>query len=284
MTIEIDRPLSLLADGLHFTECPRWHSGRLYFSDMTGKTVYSVGEDGGPETVCKVAARPGGLGFAPNGDLLISAMDEGRILRMRDGKLSEYANLSKLAPTGINDMIVSPEGRCYVGRYCTTAPIPIDPIFVVDKDGSIRESADGFEGANGMVLTADGKRLIVAESAGRRLAILDIAADGSPVGRRTFADLPPDHFPDGICGDDQGGIWVSCAIGPGVVRVEEGGNITHQITIGGGRFAFACTLGGSDGQTLFICTSKDWVHERTSVETLARIESVRVPFRQAGTP
>lgn len=197
--------------------------------------------------------------------------------------MSEYADFSGRVRAGVNDMIVSPEGRCYVGRYFAD-PHQDEPLIFVDERGGVHDSADMLGVANGMVLTADGKHLIVAESAACRIAIFDLAADGSPVNRRTFAQLPDGYHPDGICGDDRGGVWIGCAQGPGVLRITDGGEITHRLTIGDGRFAYACALGGRDGDTLFICTAGAFDPVAHMPSGGGRIEAVRVPFRQAGIP
>ena len=244
MTIEIEDRPTLFADGLFFPEYPRWHDGRLYISDMQGQTVHRSEAGGGLAPYCRVEGRPGGIGFLPDGTMLVVAMTEARILRLTADGLALHADLAAAAPGGINDMVVSRSGRAYVGRYCHDVPPPTEPLLLVDAQGGWRDGADGLQVANGMVLTDDGRRLIVAESAGGRLAQFDLTAEGLPIARRSFAELPPGHYPDGICGDAAGGIWVACCTGPGLVRVEEGGRITHRVTIGDGRFAYACALGG----------------------------------------
>jgi sugar lactone lactonase YvrE len=286
VTIEIDAQPQILAEGFLFTECPRWRAdeGKLYFSDMHGQKVHRVDEAGGLETVCTLDCKAGGIGFLPAGDLLVAAMPQGRILRLRDGKLSEYVGFSDRTRAGINDMIVSSAGRCYVGRYFHPDPPLDEPLIFVDETGGVHDSVETLGVANGMVLTADGKRLIVAESAWCRLSVFDLDAAGSPVNRRTFAQLPEGHYPDGICGDAEGGVWVTCAQGPGVLRVVDGGAITHRLAIGLGRFAYACALGGADGHTLFLCTAGPFEHETHTPTGGGRIETLRVPFRQSGTP
>jgi sugar lactone lactonase YvrE len=286
LTIEIETRPRVLADGFRFTECPRWRAGegKLYFSDMHSHKVHRMDKAGTVETVCTLESNAGGIGFLPDGDLIVAAMPEGRILRLHAGELSEYANFSERTSAGINDMIVSAEGRCYVGRYFHPDPPVDEPLIIVDEQGGVRDGTDTLGVANGMVLTADGKRLIVAESAACRIAIFDLDAGGVPVNRRTFAQLPDGYYPDGICGDDRGGIWAACAMGPGVIRVVDGGEITHRLSYDDGRFAYACALGGRDGDTLFICTAG--VFDPVAHVALggAHIEALRVPFVQAGIP
>ena len=284
MTIMIETTPAILAEGFRFTECPRWRDGWLYFSDMHGKTVYRVDEAGRLETVCRVEARPGGLGFLPDGDMLIVSMDDARILRLGADGLSDHADMASVARTGVNDMIVSTAGRAYAGKYCHDFPPPSEPLLFVDERGAWREAGGPLAVANGLVITADGKRLIVAESAGCRLSVFDLDDEGVPQNRRIFADLPQGHYPDGICGDAEGGIWVTCCMGPGLVRVEEGGTITHLTPMAGDRFAYACALGGADGRTLFICSAGPFDPAIMHEGRTARIETVRVPYAGSGIP
>jgi sugar lactone lactonase YvrE len=284
MTITIDAKPEILAAGFNFTECPRWRDGWLYFSDMHGKTVYRVNEAGTLETICRVEARPGGLGWLPNGDMLIVSMDDARILRLSASGLSEYADLSRVCKTGVNDMIVSRSGRAYAGKYCHDLPPPAEPLLFIDHGGAWRETGEPLQVANGLVITADGKRLIVAESAGGCLSVFDLDETGVPGSRKIFAELPAGHYPDGICGDAEGGVWVTCCLGPGVIRVAEGGAVTHLIPIDDGRFPYACALGGADGRSLFICTADSFAAVADLTRKTARIETVRVNFTQSGIP
>ena len=284
MTATIAAKPAILAAGFNFTECPRWRDGWLYFSDMHGRTVYRVNESGLLERICRVEARPGGLGWLPNGDMLIVSMDNARILRLHASGLREYADLSSAAKTGLNDMVVSRGGRAYAGKYCHDLPPPSEPLLLVEPGGVWRETGAALQVANGMVLTAGGKRLIVAESAGSRLSAFDLDANGVPGEGRLFAELPEGHYPDGICGDAEGGIWVTCCLGPGVIRVEEGGAVTHLVPIDDGRFAYACALGGADGRSLFICTAESFAAVADLTLKSARVEVVHVPFAQSGIP
>ena len=284
MTDVLTETPRVLADGFSFTECPRWRDGWLYFSDMHGRTVYRVDEAGTLETVCRVEARPGGLGFTSEGELLVVSMDDARLLRLEAGALVDYADLKRFAPTGLNDMVLSPNGVAYAGKYSHAKPPPTEPLLVITPGGEAREQGGPLKVANGLVVSADGRRLIVAESAGQRLSQFDIALDGPIGGRRDFACLPAGHYPDGICGDAEGGVWVACCRGPGLVRVLEGGEITHSLPMAGERFPFACALGGADGRTLFICSAARFDPDRMEQTRTARIETVRAPFPQSGVP
>ncbi len=283
MTTDLEG-LATVAEGFAFTECPRWHQGWLYFSDMYGCTIFRLNEAGTVEEVVREEARPGGLGFAADGSLLFAAMDAGRVMKLKDGVVTLHADLTPIAPGGINDMIVSPEGRCYIAHFSHDIPPPSKPVIFIDEHGTASETGDLLKVANGMILTADGRRLIVAESAGGRISSMDLGEGGRPENRTTFAELPPGHFADGICGDDAGGVWVTCCRGPGVVRVEEGGAVTHRIMIGDDRFAYACALGGADGRILFVCTAGRYEREGMAEKRDSRIEAIRVPFAGSGIP
>ena len=181
-------------------------------------------------------------------------------------------------------MVVSRSGRAYAGKYSHDMPPPTEPLLFIDQTGAWRETGEPLKVANGMVITADGKRLIVAESAGGCLSVFDLDEAGVPGARKIFAELPEGPYADGICGDAQGGIWVTCCLGPGVIRVEEGGAVTHLVPIADGRFPYACALGGADGQTLFICTAESFAAVADLTLKSARIETVHVPFAQSGIP
>ena len=88
-----------IISGLAFGEGPRWHDGALWFSDMHGHVVIRSTVDGDTTTVAEVAHdEPSGLGWLPDGRLLVVAMETGKLLRQEhDGTLVEHADLSGLA-------------------------------------------------------------------------------------------------------------------------------------------------------------------------------------------
>ena len=98
-----------LIEGLAFGEGPRWRDGRLYYSDMHRHVVETVDLDGSRETVCEVPGRPSGLGWLPDGRMLVVSMTDRRVLRLEPGgDLVEHADLSGLASEQCNDMVVAP--------------------------------------------------------------------------------------------------------------------------------------------------------------------------------
>jgi sugar lactone lactonase YvrE len=285
----IDTQLKIEADGFAFTECPRWHEGQFYFSDVQGNRVCRLSTTGKVATLLELADNPSGLGFLPNGDLLVVSVHDEKLLRVsKDGSLREHADLSGVVDYGINDMVVDAAGRAYVGQFGyehSAGSMPeASPIILVDPEGRVSVGPDRVLVANGMVLTPDGRTLICAESAGGKLSAYDVGTNGSLSNRRTFARLPPGHYPDGICLDAAGGVWVACVLGPGFVRVLEGGTVTHVVPMPEGRFAYACMLGGADRKTLYLCTSERYDPAYLKSCRTSRIESIRVDSPGAGLP
>ena len=276
----------ILLSGLTFPEGPRWHDGRLWFSDFYSHRVIAVDPQGRAETIVQVPQQPSGLGWLPDGSLLIVSMLDRKLMRFADGVLSEYADLSKFATGPCNDMVVDAQGRAYVGNFGfdrhkgeperTTCLIRVDP----DRFVSIATEELLFP--NGAVITPDGKKLIIGETIGQCLTIFDIAADGSLANRGVFAQMP-EMFPDGICLDAEGAVWFSNPRKGYVARVFEGGRIAERIEVGPGRGAYACMLGGEDGRTLFILTNSGSGPDMAS-KTDGRIETVRVEVPGAGWP
>lgn len=275
----------VLLDGLAFPEAPRWHEGRLWFSDFYTHRVVTVDLDGHAETVVEVPQQPSGLGWMPDGSLLVVSMLDRRLMRLENGALRAVADLSALATGPCNDMVVDAAGRAYVGNFGFDRhrgePQRSACIARVDPDGRIERAADDLMFPNGTVITPDGKTLVVGETMANRLTAFDIGAGGSLSRRRVFAQIDG-CFPDGICLDAQGAIWVADPRGNRVVRVFEGGRVARTISTGQ-RGAFACMLGGEDRRTLFICTntgSGPAMADRRD----GRIEVARVDAPGAGLP
>jgi len=248
-------PRKLLAS-LAFPESPRWRAGRLWFSEKRAHRVMSVDMNGASTCEVVVPGEPSGLGWSPEGDLLVVSMTDRRLLQVRGAGTEQVADLSALARGKCNDMVVDRTGRAYVGHfgYDLGAGAPPAPasLILVTPDGRLREVADQLAFPNGCVVTPDGATLIVAESAANRLTAFTILDDGSLVDRRLFAALGS-TVPDGICLDAEGALWVADPLGCEVVRVRSGGEIVERVSTGA-RGAFACELGGADLRTLFICT------------------------------
>jgi len=275
-----------LLDDLCFPEGPRWHEGRLWFSDMHDHKVRAVDSDGRAETIVDLGERrPSGLGWTPDGRLLVVSMVDRRLLRLEPDGLVEVANLMELASFHCNDMVVDSQGRAYVGNFgfdldARETPRPT-ALVRVDPDGSARVAADDLSFPNGAVITPDGGTLIVGETFSARLTAFDVASDGALSNRRVWAQLEG-AVPDGIALDAEGQIWVASPVSAEVLRVRQGGQVTSRIQVE--TQAFACMLGGQAGTTLFICTAENSSPEETAATRRGRIETVEVDVPRSGLP
>jgi len=277
--------LQVLVDGLTFPEAPRWRDGKLWFSDFYSFRVLAVDLAGHVSTVAHVPQRPSGLGWLPDGRLLVVSMLDRSLLRLDEGKLSKIADLSALATGPCNDMVVDAHGRAYVGNFGYDRHAGQEPrttcIARIDPDGAVVRAAEDLLFPNGTVITPDGKTLVVGETFAHRLTAFDIAADGTLSNRRVFAQLDG-VSPDGICLDVEGAIWVADPWGKRVVRVFDGGRVERTIATGE-RGAYACMLGGEDRRTLFICTNTGSGPAMADKRD-GRIEFLRVDVPGAGLP
>jgi sugar lactone lactonase YvrE len=290
-----------LISGLSFTECPRWRDGRLYVSDFYTQRVLAVALDGAAETVAHVPQQPSGLGFLPDGRLLIVSMRDRRLLRREtDGSLTVYADLSALASWHLNDMLVDHDGYAWVGNFgfdlMSGAPARATELICVAPDRTAKVVAGGLGFPNGMALTPDGRTLILAETTMNRLSAFNVAL-GSLSERRTWAAFgdPPASTdigemigqvavaPDGICLDAEGAVWVADAAHGRLIRVAEGGSILEELTANGVGL-FACMLGGDQGRTLFACAAPTFQEAEASVHHRASILMAEVEVPHAGLP
>jgi sugar lactone lactonase YvrE len=280
------REREVLLGGLGFGEGPRWHDGRLWFSDMGAARVMAVDPDGRAEVVLEVPTRPSGLGWLPDGRLLVVSMRDRRVLRLEpDGEVVVHADLADLASFDCNDMVVDGLGRAYVGNAgfdLSARPLEVRAaeVVLVTPDGEARVVDDEVVFPNGSVVTPDGSTLVVAETFGQCLTAFTIAEDGSLTDRRTFASLRGTS-PDGICLDAEGAVWVADANGSACLRVREGGEVVDRVDTGRG--CFACMLGGADRRTLFLMTAEGFEGAAIRRRTAA-IEVVEVEVPGAGYP
>jgi len=286
----------LVAEGLTFGEGPRWREGRLWLSDFHDHAVKSVGPDGRLRTEIELDDQPSGLGWLPDGRLLVVAMTSRRLLRREpDGRLVTHADLSAVATFHTNDMVVDAQGRAYVGNFgfdldhaLETRGIPdvlahhaTATLARVDPDGRVHEAATELHFPNGTVITPDGRTLILAETLAARLTAFDVAPDGALSRRRVFADIPG-CAPDGICLDAEGAIWVANAIAPECVRVREGGEIAERVQTD--QPCYACMLGGDDGRTLYALTAATSIAREARAKRSGRVLAARVAVPHAGLP
>jgi sugar lactone lactonase YvrE len=286
------RKAEVLATGISFGEGPRWHDGRMWFSDFYDHAVKSVGVGGDVRVEVEIDDQPSGLGWLPDGDLLIVSMLKRRVLRRSaaDGTLSVHADLSGLATWHCNDMTVDAAGRAYVGNFGfdfeaamaerglegVLADCPTARLALIDPDGAVRVAAEDLKFPNGTMITPDGRTLIIGETFAGHMTAFDIAADGSLSNRRVWAAIFP-RVPDGACLDADGSVWISNPAAPECVRVAEGGEVREVIETG--LPCYACMLGGEDGRTLFMFTS-----QTGAGKPVGQIEVARVDAGHAGRP
>lgn len=270
--------------GLGLVESPRWHDGRLYFSDWTAHEVIALDLDGKHEVVARVESFPLCTAWRADGRLMIVDSRQGLLMRLEpDGSLVTHADLNGLG-RGWNDIAVDGRGNIYINRigFDMLAGGAFAPGYVVHvgPDGSAREVADDIAFPNGMAVTQDDSTLIVADSYGNRLTAFDIEADGGLSNRRVWADTGEDH-PDGICIDAEGAVWYADVGNKHCVRVWEGGEVLQTVTVDRG--CFACVLGGQDGKTLFIVAA-EWRMPEMVPPGTGRVLSTQVMVPGAGWP
>ena len=251
--------LQTLMTGIVFGESPRWHEGRLWFSDWGAEELIAIDLEGNSEVAVRVRSFPFCIDWLPDGRLLIvSSRDRAVLRREPDGSLVTHTELSGLSDGGWNEIVVDGRGNAYVngGGFDLLAGEEFAPGIVAraTPDGSARQVADGIAFPNGMVVTPDNSALIVAESYASRLTAFDIAADGGLSNRRVWADLGA-GVPDGICLDAEGAVWYADVPNKRCVRVREGGEVLQTIDLDRG--CFACMLGGPDRRTLFL-VAREW--------------------------
>lgn len=297
----VQSPIDVVVDDRAFLECPRWHDGRIWVSDLYRHEVISIGDDG--DVIVEATLpddEPSGLGWLPDGRLLITAMESGRIMRREtNGEIVVHADLSSVATGKLNDMVVAADGTAYIGafgfEFKRDTPIRPANLVRVAPDGTYSVEADNLLFPNGMVITPDGV-LIVAESMGNRLTAFDIRPDGTLTDQRVWAsfgpELPRDSVkaamsaaavaPDGIGLDSTGGVWVADALNRRVIRVVEGGDITDEVHFPTG--VFACMLGGHEGNTLYACAAPNSSEAARRHTRDASLLATRVNATHGGHP
>jgi len=282
-----------LVDGLGFPEGPRWHDNKLWFSDFRTGKVMTADLDGNTDVVVQLDDQPSGLGWLPDGSLLIVSMTKQVLLKLNKNGLSLVADLSTLATSTCNDMVVDSRGNAYIGNFGAPIETPaaqLAEIILVKPDGGAQVAAKDMVFPNGSVITPDGKTYIVGETYAARLTAFDIQSDGTLANRRIWAQfddmgvvkdrnvLRTRVLPDGICLDEEGAIWVASPNDRSeVIRAVEGGEILDRITVE--TFPYACMLGGEDRKTLFILTS-----DLYKSGMVGKIETVRADVPGAGFP
>jgi sugar lactone lactonase YvrE len=278
--------LKTVHDGGRYFEGPRWHAGRLWFVDCMERTLLSLSPSGQCEQHAKFDDdTPCGLGILPDGRIIVLTMFKKRLFALRDGELSPYADLSGIATGTIDDMIVDGQGRAYVGDLGFDLPPPegrgaVGRIILVTPDGAARVVADGLRFPNGIAVSADNSRLVVAEMDGACLADYDIAPDGGLKLRERFGNM---KSPDGICLDREGAVWVAAFEEDAFIRLDPAGRELQRIEVAGRR-ALACVLGGPARRTLYCLSAATSYEELRQRKSSSRIDVVEVEVAGAGNP
>ena len=285
---------AILVDGLYFGEGPRWHEGRLWFSDFYAHAIKSIDEAGAMRIELELDDQPSGLGWLPDGRLLVVAMKERAVRRLDPDGLVLHADISALTAHLCNDMVVDAQGSAWVGNFGfdldadlkargleVLGDHPVANLVRVDADGTVHLAARDMHFPNGSVITADGKTLIVAETLAGCLTSFTINDDKSLADRRVWASLEG-MGPDGICLNEDNQVWVANALAPEVVLVAEGGEIVQRVATS--QPCYACMLGGEDAKTLFAVTAASSDAETVSATKTGKIETIRVTAARAGWP
>jgi sugar lactone lactonase YvrE len=296
------RELRTLLEGGSFFESPRWHDGRWWLSDFYRHRVLTVEEDGRSEDVLEVEGQPSGLGWMPDGSLLVVSMRDRRILRWDGAERTLHADVAEHCGGHLNDMVVDRRGRAYAGNFGFDLMAFADPqtanLIRVEPDGTSSVAAEDMYFPNGSVITPDGRTLIVGETAGARYTAFTIEDDGSLSDRRIWAQVAetPEittfeetlgklrFGPDGCGLDAEEHIWSADEVGARCVRLAPGGEIVEEIAAPEGLNIFACMLGGDDGRTLLMCAAPDFIEQARSAARAAVLLTTTVDVPRAGLP
>jgi sugar lactone lactonase YvrE len=298
-----EREFTTLLEGGSYLEGPRWHDGRWWVSDLYRRMVMTVTPDGSAAAVMTVEQQPSGLGWMPDGSLLVVSMKDHRVLhRSPAGEVTVHADLAAHCGGHLNDMVVDSKGRAYVGEFGFDLMAFGDPapgkLMRADPEGSVTVLADDLLFPNGSVITPDGDVLIVGETAGARYTAFTLAVDGSLSDRRVWAQVAPtpeigpleqtlsqlSFGPDGCALDAGGCIWAADAVGARCARVAPGGEIVDEIRAPEGLGVFACMLGGEDGRTLLLCAAPDFLEANRAQAREAVLLTTVVDVPHAGLP
>ena len=283
-----DRTFTTLADGGGFFEGPRWRDGRWWVSDFYRHTVFAIDPDGTTDEVLTVDAQPSGLGWMPDGSLLVVSMKDRRVLRRSpDGALMTHADIDEHCGGHANDIVVDTRGHAYVGNFgfdIMAGAAPCNARLVhVAPDGAVDVAADNLAFPNGSVITPDGSTLIVGETMGACYTAFTIGDGGALADRRVWAAIDG-VTPDGCTLDAEGCIWAADALGHRLVRVAEGTGVVNEIPAPDGLGIYACMLGGDDGCTLLACAAPDFFESNRATARDAVLLTTRVDAPHAGLP
>jgi sugar lactone lactonase YvrE len=263
----------LRVPGLKFPEGPRWRDGRWWLSDQLGGRVLRVDEHGEVDVVYETEA-PSGLGFLPDGALLVARMHDPSLVRVDGTTAEEVCDLRQMA-RHLNDMYVGPDGRAYVDAYDDHFDSTSHRVVMVAPDRDPVVVADSLAFPNGIAATPDGTTLLVSETFAGHIVAFDVRADGTLAGRRVWAPLPEGTHPDGLCLDEAGNVWVASYLNGEFLHVREGGDVLQRLVYEN-RWAMSCSLGGDDGRRLLLCTAETNQDDYFAGCAVGHLDMVRV--------
>ena len=283
-----DRTFETLTDGGSFFEGPRWHDGRWWVSDFYRHTVFAIDPDGTTEEVMTVEGQPSGLGWLPDGSMLVVSMTDQRVLRRApDGGVDVYADIAEHCGGLANDLVVDGAGHTYVGNFGFDLMGGGSPqaanIVHIGPGGAVDVAAGDLMFPNGSVVTPDGSTLVVGETMGARYTAFTLGEGGALTDRREWAAVPG-VAPDGCTLDAEGCIWAADALANRLVRVAEGTGVIEEVPAPDGLGVYACMLGGPDGTTLLACVAPDYFEHNRSVAREAMLVTTTVDVPHAGLP
>jgi sugar lactone lactonase YvrE len=278
--------LKPFVEGIGFGEGPRWHEDALWLSDIVGRQVLRIGGDARIEVVLQTPGEPSGLGWLPDGGLLVVQMDEHEVWVQQQGKLRRYSATAPISRAKLNDMVVDRNGRAWVsnlGFDYEREPPQTTSLVCIDPGGRAWIAAEELWCPNGMAIDENGQTLFVGQSAAREVLEFEIGADGALRNRRVFGTLPEGAVSDGICVDQAQALWIASPTTREFLRMERGGRITHRVPTGE-RHAIACVLGGSGRRTLYCVTAATMSLRAAHGTRNGRVEQVAAPVAGAGVP
>ena len=279
--------LQPLLGGLGFAEAPRWHAGALWVSDIARHEVLRIDIcSAAVERVFTTPGEPSGLGWLPDGSLLVVQMEEHTVLRGSADALALYAQTGAFSRGKLNDMVVGADGRAWLsnmGFDYETETARSTTLVALDPQGVAYAAATDLWCPNGMAIAPSGRQLVVGQSASREVLEFDIDSEANLGERRVFGTLPEGACSDGLCMDAAGALWIASPTTREFLRMERGGRISDRVPTPE-RHAIACVLGGEDRRTLFCLTSSTLSLRAARGTAEGRIGTVRVDVAGAGTP
>jgi gluconolactonase len=252
--------LEKLAGGFIFTEGPAADAeGNVYFTDQPNDRILKWGTDGKLSTFLQPCGRSNGLCFDAKGDLWACADEKNELWRIDPaGKVTVVVKeFNGKLLNGPNDVWVRPDGGLYFTDpfykrdYWKRGPKEQDReavYYLAPDEKTLVRVADDLKKPNGIVGTADGELLYVADIDANKTYAYDVQDDGTLKNKRLFCNLGS----DGMTIDSDGNVYLT---GNGVTVFDKAGKQIEKIKVPEGWTANVC-FGGTDRQSLFITASK----------------------------